>query len=46
MTTFRSCHPIVNRTLVNDHRHVRDFIDAEFFIGEVFLLYFWNGLHP
>ena len=31
MTTFRSRHLIVNRTLADDRRHVRDFIDATFF---------------
>ena len=40
ITTFWSCHL---RKLPDDRRHVRDLIDADFFIGEVFLLYFWNG---
>ena len=40
MTTFQSCHLIVNRKLPHDRRHVCDFIDADFFVGEVFLLYF------
>ena len=38
MTTFRSCHLIVNRTLVDDRRHVFDFIDTDFSHWEVFLL--------
>ena len=46
MTSFRSCHLIVNRKLPDDRRRVRDFIDADFFVGEIFILYFWNGLHP
>ena len=40
MTTSQSCHLIVDRTLRDDHRHVRDFIDAVFFRWEVFILYF------
>ena len=31
MTIFLSCHLIANRKLPNDCRHVRDFIDADFF---------------
>ena len=31
MTKFWSCHLIVNRKLPDDRRHVRDFIDADFF---------------
>ena len=31
MTKFQNCHLIVNRKLPDDHRHVRDFIDADFF---------------
>ena len=31
MTTFRSCHLIVNRKLADDRRHVCDFKDADFF---------------
>ena len=45
MTTFRSCRLIVNRKLPNDCRHVCEFIDADFFIVELFLLYFWNRFH-
>ena len=41
MTTFRSCHLIVNRKLPDDRRHVHDFIDADFFhcgdISTIFL---------
>ena len=41
MTTFRSCHLIVNRNLPDDRRHVRDFIDAEFFcLGGISTLFF------
>ena len=40
MTNFWSCHLIVNRKLADDRKHVRDFIDADFFVWEVFLLYF------
>ena len=29
MTTFWSCHLIINRKLLGDRRRVRDFIDAE-----------------
>ena len=37
MTTFRSCYLIVNRKLPDDRRHVRDFIDADFFpLGRCF----------
>ena len=43
---FWSCHLIVARKLPNDHRHVHDFIDTDFFVGKVFLLYSRNGLHP
>ena len=40
MTTFQSCHLIVNIKLADDHRCVCDFIEADFFsIGEVFLLH-------
>ena len=46
MTTFWSCHLIVNRTIADDRRHGRDLIDTEFSHWEVFLLYFWNGLNP
>ena len=46
MTTFWSCHLIVNRTLADDRRRVGDFIDADFSVNKVFLLYFRNGLHP
>ena len=42
MTTFRSCHLMVHRKLADDRRHVGDFIDADFFVGEVFLLCFFN----
>ena len=42
MTTVWSCHLIVNRTLPHDGRHVRDFIDADFFIGEVLVLQFFK----
>ena len=38
MTTFWSCHLIVNRKLPDDGRHVRDFIFYRFF--KVFLLLF------
>ena len=31
MTTFWSCHLIVNKNLPDDCRHVRDFIDVDFF---------------
>ena len=34
MTTFWSFHLIVNKPLADDRRHVRDFIDADFVIGE------------
>ena len=37
MTTFRSCHLIVNRKLPDDCRHVRDFVEADLVVGEVFL---------
>ena len=30
MTTFRSCHLMINRKLSDDCRHVRDFMDADF----------------
>ena len=30
MTTFWSCHSIVNRKLANDRRQVCDFIDVDF----------------
>ena len=33
MTTFWSCHFIVNRKLLDDCRHVRDFIDVDFFLS-------------
>ena len=47
MTTFESCYLIVDRQLADDHRHVLDFIDADFFsVGKVLLLYFCNGLYP
>ena len=46
MTPFRSCHLIVNRKLVDDRRHLCDFIDTDFFIGKVLPIYFWNALHP
>ena len=39
MITFRSCHLMVNIKLANDCSHVCDFIHADFFVGEVFLLY-------
>ena len=44
LTTFRSCHLIVNRKLPDGCRYVCDFIEDDFFVGG-FLLYFWNGLH-
>ena len=31
MTTFRSCHLIVNRKPAGDRRHDHNFIDADFF---------------
>ena len=31
MTTFLSCHLIVNRKLPDDRRHVSDFLDADSF---------------
>ena len=40
MTTFLSCYLIVNRTLPDNCPHLRDFIDADFFIEEVLLRYF------
>ena len=40
MTTFHSCHLIINRKLTNDCRYVRDFIDADFHVREVLLLHF------
>ena len=40
MTNFRSCHPIVNRKLPDDRRHVRDFIDADFLLGRYFYFIF------
>ena len=46
MTNFQSCHLTAHGKLTNDHGHVRNFIDAIFFIGEVFLPYFLNRLHP
>ena len=46
MTTFQSCHLIVNRNIADDRRHVRDFIDTDFSHWEVFLLYFWNEFNP
>ena len=37
MTTFWSCHLIINRKLANDRWRVRDFIDAVFFpVGRYF----------
>ena len=30
MTTFQSCHLIVNRNIADDRRHVRDFKDTDF----------------
>ena len=33
MTTFRSCHLIVNRKLCYDRRHAHNFIDAAFPLG-------------
>ena len=47
MTNFRSCHLIVNRKLAHDRSsRVCDFIDPDFSVGEVLLIYFLNGLHP
>ena len=48
MTTFRSCHLIVNRKLPNDRRHVLDFIDAGFvLVGRYFYsVFFLNGFYP
>ena len=46
MTTFQSCHLVVSRNIPDDHKHVHDFIDTDLSHGEVFLLYFWNGLNP
>ena len=45
MTDFLSCHLIVNRKLTDDRRHVSDFIDADFFIADVFLLYLMDSIH-
>ena len=36
---------MANRKLPGDRRYARDFIDADFFIGEAFIIYFQNGLH-
>ena len=36
MTTFWSCHLIVNKKLLDDRRHVHDFIDADYFC--------WGGI--
>ena len=46
MTNFQSFHLIVNIKPVGNRRHAYDFIDADFFVGEVFLLYFRHGIHP
>ena len=40
MTIFWSCHLIVNRKLADDCRHVRDFIDSDFFRWREVLFYF------
>ena len=41
MSTFGSCHLIINRLITNGC----DFKDADFFKGEVLLIHFLNGLH-
>ena len=46
MTTFLSCHLIVKRKLADNFKKIRDLIDADFFVGEIFLLHNWNGLCP
>ena len=46
MTAIWSCPLIVDRKLSHDSRHVRDFTDADFFVGELFLPYFLNRLYP
>ena len=47
MTTFQICHLRANRKLSNARRHIYDFIDADiYFIREVLVLHFVNGLHP
>ena len=34
MKTFESCHLIINRNY-NDCRHIREFVDVDFFEGEI-----------
>ena len=46
MTISRSFHLILNKKHLDDRRYVRDFIGADFSVRDIFLLYFWNGLHP
>mgnify|MGYP001794515510 CR=1 FL=1 len=45
MNIFGSCHLMINSDPYNDHRHIDDFIDADYSGGEVLLLNL-NGLHP
>ena len=40
MTTFRSCHLIINRIIPDDCRHAHKLIDAHCFVGEVLMLHF------
>ena len=42
MATFWSCHLIVDRKLPDDRRRARDFIDTDFFVGKILLLYFFK----
>ena len=46
MTTFWSCHLIVDRKLPDYCKHIRDFIDADFYRWRGFSTLFFNGLHP
>lgn len=40
MKNIWSRHLTINRELPNDRRYVRDFMNADFFSGEVLLLHF------
>ena len=42
MTTFRSCHLIVNRKLPDDRRHDCDFIDADHWGGISSIFFNWT----
>ena len=46
MTSFWSCHFMINRKYAGDHRHVYVFTDAAFLCLQGISALFLNGLRP